>query len=54
MDDPRLWMAEVYRAVRNQPNLKTEFNQQINSCEGPDHAIQICKKFLMLASVSKA
>lgn len=53
MDDPRLWIAEAYRAVRNQPDLKVEFENQIATCEGPDHAIQICRKFLTLALISK-
>lgn len=51
MDDPRFYMAKVYRAVRNDEQLKNEFEQAINNCEGPDHAIAICEEYLALAQI---
>lgn len=55
MSDPRYLMADVYRALRRKaPDLVSEFNEEINSCNGPDHAIEICYKFLTLAEMSEA
>jgi hypothetical protein len=48
MSDPRLWMAQVYRAVKDAPTREA-FTQDINNCEGPDDAIAICKRYLALA-----
>lgn len=47
--DPRLYMAEVYRALRGNAEMTAQFENEINNCQGPEDAIDICTKYLALA-----
>lgn len=47
--DPRYYMAEVYKIYRRKGKDANGFTKEINNCEGPDHAIEICKKYIAFA-----
>jgi hypothetical protein len=44
--DPRYFMAEVYKQYRRAGKSADEFTKEVNSCEGPDDAIRICLDYL--------
>ncbi len=47
--DPRLWIAQTYRALRGKDELTKQFENEYMNCDGPDHAIEICQKYLAMA-----
>jgi hypothetical protein len=44
--DPRYFMAEVYKQYRRAGKSSDEFTQEINSCQDADDAIRICLMYL--------
>jgi hypothetical protein len=48
--DPRFIMAWTYEDLRKAGISADEFEKEINNCEGPDHAIEICIKWRGIAS----
>lgn len=50
--DPRLWIARTYGTIGDNAELKAQFENEYMNCNGPDHAIEICKKYLSLATAS--
>lgn len=47
--DPRYAMAQVYKALRGKAELTDKFTDEVNNCNGPADAFQICMKYLALA-----
>ncbi len=51
--DPRLLIAQTLRGLKKYPELKKEFNKQLNNEIGsPEEAIQLCLKFLEMQETS--
>jgi len=50
--DPRFAMAQVYRALRGKAELTDKFTDEVNNCNGPADAFNICMKYLALAKAS--
>lgn len=50
MDDPRLYIAEVYKTLKGDAESKKQFEEELNNCEGPEHAISICMSYLAMAN----
>lgn len=44
--DPRYFMAEVYKQYRRAGKSSDEFTKEVNSCQGADDAIRICLDYL--------
>jgi hypothetical protein len=44
--DPRYFMAEVYKQYGRAGKSSDEFTKEVNSCQGADDAIRICLDYL--------
>ena len=49
--DPRYFMAEVYKQYGRAGKSTDEFTKEINSCQDADDAINICIKYLDLSKI---
>jgi len=51
--DPRFTIADTYKKLQKAGISYKEFEAELNNCDGPDHAIEICYKYQDMADLAK-